>query len=111
MIDDPKAFEKLVSDAEWKILGADELSEEKMKDKKYEKWLTSQNMQLPPKPKKKKKKKVVKPDTPVDQQVSETDSDISDGQPEDALENKIIKKFPDYKQCKTIVADLKKTFP
>ena len=28
LIDDPSAFEKLVSDAEWKILAADELTEE-----------------------------------------------------------------------------------
>jgi hypothetical protein len=28
LIDDPDAFDKLVSDAEWKILGADELNEE-----------------------------------------------------------------------------------
>jgi hypothetical protein len=40
MIDDPKAFESLVSDAEWKILGADELNEEKLKNAKHEKWLT-----------------------------------------------------------------------
>lgn len=40
MIDDPKAFESLVSDAEWKILGADELDEEKLKNQKHEKWLT-----------------------------------------------------------------------
>jgi len=30
MIDDPKAFEDLVSEAEWKILGADELNEKKL---------------------------------------------------------------------------------
>ena len=30
MIDDPKAFELLVSPEEWKILSFDELSEEKM---------------------------------------------------------------------------------
>lgn len=84
MIDDPKAFEDLVSEAEWKILGADELNEEKLKNVKYEKWLTQQNMQLPPKPKKKKKKKkkTNKPATPMDapqEEESETDSDIEDG--------------------------------
>jgi len=41
MIDDPKAFESLVSEAEWKILGADELNEERLKNVKYEKWLTT----------------------------------------------------------------------
>lgn len=49
MIDDPKAFESLVSDSEWKVLGADELNEEKLKNQKHEKWLSSQNMSLPPK--------------------------------------------------------------
>lgn len=28
LIDDPDAFNQLVSDAEWKILGADEMNEE-----------------------------------------------------------------------------------
>lgn len=40
MIDDPKAFDGLCSDAEWKVLGADELNEEKLKNVKHEKWLT-----------------------------------------------------------------------
>ena len=30
MIDDPTAFNELVSDAEWKILAADELTEESL---------------------------------------------------------------------------------
>jgi len=36
MIDDPKAFETLVSPEEWKILGYDELNEKKLQKKKYE---------------------------------------------------------------------------
>ena len=68
MIDDPKAFENLVSEQEWKILGADEANEEKLKKMKHEKWLTSQNMALPPKPRtKKKKKRPKKPPTPIEQ--------------------------------------------
>lgn len=41
MIDDPKAFEQLVSKKEWEILGADELDDKKLQQMKYEKWLTS----------------------------------------------------------------------
>jgi len=67
LIDDPKAFQDLVSPEEWKILGADELNEKTLQNKKHEKWLANQNMSLPPKPiKKKKKKRSIKPDTPSD---------------------------------------------
>lgn len=113
LIDDPKAFEKLVSDAEWRILGADELDERKLKNHKHEKWLTSQNMSLPPKPKRKKKKKLPKPDTPIEQQgqSSESESDISDGEEDDAVIKTICKKYPDYKTCLNILSELKKQFP
>ena len=36
MIDDPKAFELLVSAEEWRILGFDELNEKKLQKQKYE---------------------------------------------------------------------------
>lgn len=36
MIDDPKAFEMLVSPEEWKVLGNDELNEKKLQKQKYE---------------------------------------------------------------------------
>jgi tubulin monoglycylase TTLL3/8 len=112
LIDDPKAFEKLVSDAEWRILGADELNEKKLKNKNHEKWLSSQNMTLPPRSKKKKKRKSIKPDTPVEEMASETESDISDGELEkDAYEKAICKKHPEYTKCIYILAELKKTFP
>jgi tubulin monoglycylase TTLL3/8 len=39
LIDDPSAFGDLVTDAEWKILGADELNEESLAMKKHQKWL------------------------------------------------------------------------
>lgn len=39
MIDDPTAFSQLVSDDEWKILGADELNTETLAQKKHEDWL------------------------------------------------------------------------
>ncbi len=38
LIDDPSAFEALVSDAEWKLLGADELTLESLAAKKHQAW-------------------------------------------------------------------------
>jgi len=99
MIDDPSAFENLVSDQEWKILGADEPNESKLQKLKHEKWLTSQNMALPPKSKKKKKRTKAK--TPSDlggaASSSETESDIEDDEEQDAIDKAISRKFPDFK--------------
>lgn len=41
MIDDPSAFETLVSAEEWRILAFDELNEKKLQKQKHEKWLQS----------------------------------------------------------------------
>jgi len=89
LIDDPKAFENLVSPAEWKILGAGELNEKKLQKQNHEKWLKSQNMALPPKPTKKKKAK--KPKTPNDVagESSESSVEEEDEQDEDAIDKAI----------------------
>ena len=39
MIDDPTAFQALVSDDEWKILGADELNDKTLAQKKHSDWM------------------------------------------------------------------------
>lgn len=39
LIDDPNGFDALVSDADWKILGANELNEEALAAKKHENWM------------------------------------------------------------------------
>lgn len=39
LIDDPAAFGALVTDEEWKILGADELNIETLAIKKHEDWM------------------------------------------------------------------------
>lgn len=117
MIDDPTAFEHLVSPAEWKIIGCDELNEKKMQKQKHEKWLTSMNMPLPPRSKKKKKRKVKKDASKQslhdeDQEESESEEeDLEDDEEEDAVEKAILKKFPDFKECLQIIEKLKEIFP
>lgn len=39
LIDDPNAFNSLVTDEEWAILGADELNHESLAKQKHENWL------------------------------------------------------------------------
>lgn len=47
----------MVSDQEWKILGADELSEESLAAKKHEIWMRKNDAKMAVKKKKKKTKK------------------------------------------------------
>jgi len=56
LIDDPKAFQHLVSEKEWAVLAADELDEEKLAQKKHQDWLARYEVKQPKPPKKKKKK-------------------------------------------------------
>ena len=39
IIDDPNAFQSLVTDEEWRVLGADELNNETLAQKKHEEWM------------------------------------------------------------------------
>lgn len=57
LIDDPTAFGQLVSDNEWKILGADELTEELLAQKKHINWMKKNDSKTIAKKKKKKKTK------------------------------------------------------
>lgn len=41
MIDDPTAFEYIVTPEEWQIIGANELNKKKLAEQKHEKWLVS----------------------------------------------------------------------
>ena len=59
LIDDPTAFEALVSDAEWRILGADELTEESLAQKKHTDWMKKNDFKMNPQKKKRKKKRAV----------------------------------------------------
>jgi len=56
LIDDPTAFGALVSDAEWKILAADELTEESLAAKKHVDWMKKNDTKMAVKKKKKKRR-------------------------------------------------------
>jgi hypothetical protein len=58
LIDDPNGFENLVSDAEWKILAADEMTEEDLANKKHSDWIRKNDMKHN---RPKTKKKAIKP--------------------------------------------------
>jgi hypothetical protein len=58
LIDDPNGFENLVNDAEWKILAADEMTEEDLANKKHSDWIKKNDMKHN---KTKKGKKLSKP--------------------------------------------------
>ena len=112
MIDDPKAFQDIVSAEEWKILGADELNEKKLKNKKHEDRLKSMGMELPPKPQnsRKGKRPAVKNDDPTAEGQSASDSeDIEDADGD--IDNMIAKKFPEFKHAVYLIDELKKTYP
>jgi hypothetical protein len=65
LIDDPTAFGALVSDQEWDILRADELTQEALALKKHENWIKKNEPKVAQKTKK-KKKRVAKKTTEVD---------------------------------------------
>lgn len=116
MIDDPKAFELLVSPEEWKILGYEELNEKKLQKQKYEQRLKALNMPLPvPQSRGKKKRKLNrKPSKQSVEGEAEEDSDsdeIDDEDEEEAIDRAIQKKHPDFMKVVQILADLKKNYP
>ena len=57
LIDDEHGFDNLVSDADWKILGADEMDEKALAEKKHADWLRKQKAQAAKEERKKNKKK------------------------------------------------------
>lgn len=44
LIDDPNGFDNLVSDAEWKILAQDEMTDEDLANKKHSDWIKKNDM-------------------------------------------------------------------
>lgn len=96
-----------MSAEEWKILGADELNEKKLKNKKHEDRLKSMGMELPPKPSRKGKRAQAKKDDPTAEAQSASDSEDIEDEDGD-IDAMIAKKFPEFKQCVNIIEELKK---
>ena len=131
MIDDPTAFSELVTDDEWKVLGADELNTETLAQKKHEDWLAKNEVmqaekrkqdKLQEKKKKKKKPKAKKeaPDGDVEgweKEGDEEDEDIIDDDEDEKDKNItdsdqiIASKNPDFKRAIKILEELKKKYP
>lgn len=82
LIDDPNGFENLVSDAEWKILAADEMSEEDLANKKHSDWIKKNDMKHN---KPKKGKKLSKPASrrKIDEEGKDQEGEQSDEYAED----------------------------
>lgn len=134
LIDDPSAFQELVTDEEWRILGADELNMETLAQKKHEDWLAKNEVMQAEKrkqekakeekerKKKKKKKKVVEEDKEGEgadeggKGAEEEEEDIIDdeddekGQKEDQ-DAQIGNRNPEFKKCLKILEELKKKYP
>ncbi len=127
LIDDPSAFTELVTDDEWKVLGADELTLETLAQKKHEDWMNKNEVMQAEKrkqeklaaekeKKKKKKKKVVKKEE--DEEDKEDEDVIDDEEDEEDKskhdndqDNTIAKKNPEFKRAIKILEELKKKFP
>jgi hypothetical protein len=54
LIDDPQAFNQLVTDDEWAILGADELNTESLAKQKHENWMAKNEVMQTEKKKREK---------------------------------------------------------
>ena len=96
MIDDPNAFGALVSDAEWKILSRDELTEESLAAKKHSDWMNKQGAKMTVKKKKKKRKQkqikrsgLEKPDEDDEYGIEDEGSDNEDQDNQDYKDKKI----------------------
>ena len=93
MIDDPDAFGQLVTDEEWKILGADEMTEESLALKKHKRWLNKNN----PNKAKKKKKKVKVEDDGEEYDVEDYDSEGESEDGQAAKDQQICQQSPTFK--------------
>ena len=127
LIDDPSAFSELVTDEEWKVLGADELTMETLAQKKHEDWMNKNEVMQAEKRKqekiaaekerkKKKKKKAVKKaeeeeDKEEDDVIDDDEDEEEKGKQDNDQDNAIAKKNPEFKRAIKILEELKKKFP
>lgn len=138
LIDDPSAFQELVTDEEWRILGADELNFETLAQKKHDDWLAKnevmqaekrkQEKAKEEKEKKKKKKKKAKKAPEENEEGGEDvdgmekggedeEEDLIDDDDEQKVGHKedqdqiIASKNPEFKRAVKILEELKKKYP
>ena len=57
LIDDPNAFDQLVTDEEWRVLGSDEMNYDELQQKKHDVWLKKYDVDKKSRQQKKRKKK------------------------------------------------------
>jgi Tubulin-tyrosine ligase family len=119
LIDDPNGFENLVSDAEWKILGADEMTEEDLLAKKHSDWIKKNDI----KHNKKRPKRSAKPSSRAkeegkesDDEFEEDDGEVQDQEDEEQKQNdaaiaKISEDYPLFKQASDLLKILKEKYP
>jgi len=119
MIDDPAAFGQLVTDEEWKVLGADELSVETLAQKKHEDWMNKNDMLHNKKKeekkgdKKKKKKKKVQKQENGDEEEKNEEAEEEEEEENNELDTDLLiaAKHPEFKRAARILEDLKKKYP
>lgn len=131
MIDDPTAFTDMVTDDEWKILGADELTAETLAQKKHEDWMAKNEVMQAEKRKqekaeekknKKKKKKpkqkkeaaaVEKPEEDEEEEdiIDDEDDEDEKKKADHELDQTISAKNPDFKKAIKLLEGLKSQYP
>jgi DNA-directed RNA polymerase delta subunit len=127
LIDDPTAFAELVTEDEWKVLGADELTIESLAQKKHVDWMAKNEVMQAEKKKQdkiaedkkkkmKKKKKVIKEEKEDEgEDEEEEEEDIIDDEVDDKTDQEkdvaIAARNPEFKRGLKILDELRKKFP
>ena len=136
LIDDEAGFDNLVSDEDWQILGANEMNETELAEKKHQDWLKKQKAEAAKEAKKKTKKKMKKSakvdyeyskkkgddEEEYDEEYDDEDYYEEDAGEEDEEEKEAIKKdkqrdtqisnrYPEFKECLEVIVQLKKDLP
>ena len=111
MIDDPEAFGQLVNDEEWKILGADEMTEESLALKKHKRWLNKNNPHKAQAKKKKKVKVCDREDGEYDVEEDSSQEEGEDSDDQDAKDQQICEKLPQFRSVLDLANQLRAQFP
>jgi transcriptional regulator of acetoin/glycerol metabolism len=116
LIDDPDAFQQIVTDEDWRILGADEMTAEGLAEKKHQQWIAKQCGQpYKRKVKKKVKKFVVQPidDEGDCQEQEELKEAIEEEEVDEQTlrDRKICQKSSEFKAIWELCNQIKEKFP